>query len=64
MAGLVGFASCRSGGGGGKGGEVGCCPIKRLATQSLQPWILLFITSTAIISLPHDFLSYYKGLGA
>lgn len=48
MAGLVGFASCRSWGGGGRGGEVGCCPIKRLATQSLQPWILLFITSTSI----------------
>ena len=45
MAGLVGFASCR---GEGVGGEVGCCPIKRLATQSLQPWILLFITSTSI----------------
>ena len=41
MAGLVGFASCRSGV--GRGGEVGCCPIKRLATQSLQPWILLFM---------------------
>ena len=48
MAGLVGFASCRSWGGGRGGGEVGCCPIKRLATQSLQPWILLFITSTSI----------------
>ena len=47
MAGLVGFASCRSWGG-GRGGEVGCCLIKRLATQSLQPWILLFITSTSI----------------